>query len=73
MVTEQHLIPTKGDHLRARTEKGDQSRMDMAATGVFSPMERTFFDVRITHPNVLNKLLNTKLKRKLNMKIELFR
>ena len=63
VVTEQHLIPTKGDHLRARTEKGDQSRMDIAATGVFSPMERTFFDVRVTHPNApsnrsipLNKL-----------------
>ena len=25
--------------------------MDVAATGVFSPMERTFFDVRVTHPN----------------------
>ena len=63
VVTEQHLIPTKGDHLRARTEKGDQSRTDIAATGVFSPMERTFFDVRVTHPNApsnrsipLNKL-----------------
>ena len=51
VVIEQHLIPTKGDHLKARTEKGDQSRMDVAATGVFSPMERTFFDVRVTHPN----------------------
>ena len=51
VVIEQHLIPTKGDHLKARTEKGVQSRMDVAATGVFSPMERTFFDVRVTHPN----------------------
>ena len=51
VVLEQHLIPTKGDHLKARTGKGDQSRMDVAATGVFSPMERTFFDVRVTHPN----------------------
>ena len=25
--------------------------MDIAATGVISPMERTFFDARITHPN----------------------
>ena len=37
--------------------------MDIAATRVFSPMERTFFDVRVTHPNAtsnrsipLNKL-----------------
>ena len=37
VVVEQHLIPTKGDHLRARTEKGDRSRMNIAATGVFSP------------------------------------
>ena len=25
--------------------------MDVAATGVFSPMERTYFDVLVTHPN----------------------
>ena len=49
VVIEQHLISTKGDHLKARTNKGDQSEMDVAATGVFSPMER--FDVRVTHPN----------------------
>ena len=40
IVIEQHLIPTKGEHIKARTEKGDQSRMDVAATGVFSPMDR---------------------------------
>ena len=51
VVVEQHLIPAKRDHLRARTEKGDHSRMDVAATRVFSPMERTLFDVWVTHPN----------------------
>ena len=49
--TEQFLIPTQGDHLRRGTEKGDQARMDVAATGVYGRLERTFFDVRVTYPN----------------------
>ena len=42
VVIEQHLISTKGDHLKARTNEGDQSEINVTATGVFSPMERTF-------------------------------
>ena len=44
------LIPTRGDHLRARTNRTDQSRLDVAATGIWNAFERTFFDIRVTHP-----------------------
>ena len=44
------LIPTRGDHLRAQTNRADQSRLDVAATGVWNSFERTFYDIRVTHP-----------------------
>lgn len=59
--TEQCLIPTQGDHLRRRTERGDQARMDVAATGVYGRLERTYFDVRVTYPNASsNKHMTSK-------------
>jgi hypothetical protein len=45
------LIPTRGDHLKAQTTKGYQARLDVAATGIWNKFERTFFDIRVTHPN----------------------
>ena len=44
------LIPTRGDHLRAQTNRADQSRLDIAATGIWNAFERTYFDIRVTHP-----------------------
>ena len=29
----------------------DKARLDVSAVGIWSPMERTFLDVRVTHPN----------------------
>ena len=37
------------DHATATT--ADQARLDFSAVGLWSPMERTFGDVRITHLN----------------------
>ena len=37
------------DHATASTEDG--ARLDVSAVGIYSPMERTFLDVRVTHPN----------------------
>ena len=28
-----------------------QARLDISASGIWGPCERTFFDVRVTHPN----------------------
>ena len=30
----------------------DQARLDIVATGLWAPFERTYFDVRITHPTI---------------------
>ena len=49
--TEPRLIPTKAEEMDASSNSKDQARLDIAATGLWSPFERTFLDVRITHPN----------------------
>ena len=51
VVVEPSLIPTRGDHLRGQTTSGNQARVDIAATGIWGKFERTFFDIRVTHPN----------------------
>ena len=33
------------------TNKSDNARLDVSAIGIWSPMERTFLDVRVVHPN----------------------
>ena len=51
VITEPGLQPTRGDLLKATANNKDQARLDIAATGLWSRFERTFFDVRVTHPN----------------------
>ena len=48
--TEPQLLPTDPDTLSRTANSSDQARLDIVATGLWSPFERTFFDVRITHP-----------------------
>ena len=47
---EPELLPI-GDIPVNCTNKSDKARLDFSAVGVWSPMERTFGDVRVTHPN----------------------
>ena len=46
---EPELLPI-GAETRSRN-KADGARLDVSAVGVWSPMERTFLDVRVMHPN----------------------
>ena len=47
---EPNLIPTEGDRdIQGNIAAG--ARLDISARGMWSPCEKTFFDVRITHPN----------------------
>ena len=46
---EPQLIPT--DRERVQGNVADNARLDIAARGVWSAYERTFFDIRVTHPN----------------------
>ena len=77
---EPDLLPignTTFDHASASTEDG--ARLDVSAVGIYSPMERTFLDVRVTHPNCpsykdlsLSQLYNQQekeKKRKYNQRI----
>ena len=44
------LQPTKGDHLKANTSCQDGARLDIVATGLWNSIERTYYDVQVTHP-----------------------
>ena len=33
-----------------KTNTQDEARLDVAAVGLYAPFERTFFDIRVTHP-----------------------
>ena len=48
--TEPALLPTAAD-LSAGTITGDAARLDVSARGISSPLEKTFLDIRVTHPN----------------------
>ena len=45
------LLPVGNVQLKNGTNTADHARLDIAARGIWSPCERTLFDVRITHPH----------------------
>ena len=47
---EPELLPV-GNSSVGNSTKGEKSRLDVSAVGVWSPMERTFMDVKVVHPN----------------------
>ena len=46
---EPELLPIGAETQSRNT--ADKARLDVSAVGVWSPMERTFLDVRVMHPN----------------------
>ena len=47
---EPDLIPF-GNISTSSTNVAEKARLDVSVVGVWSPMERTFLDVRVVHPN----------------------
>ena len=47
---EPHLIPLANPN-RVNGNRKENARPDVSGYGVWSPMERTFLDIRIMHPN----------------------
>ena len=47
---EPELLPIGSSSTRS-TNLAEKARLDVSAIGVWSPMERTFLDVRVMHPN----------------------
>ena len=45
----------EGDCLNPKTITGDQARLDVSARGVWTPFDKTFPDIRVSHPQLLIK------------------
>ena len=51
VYTEPSLLPTSSQFHPKGTITADGARLDIVATGLYGKNEKTFMDVRITHPN----------------------
>ena len=49
----------EGDCLNPKTITGDQARLDVSARGVWTPFDKTFLDIRVSHPNCLSNKTKT--------------
>ena len=47
---EPELMPL-GNSSTTSSNVAEKARLDVSAVGIWSPMERTFLDVRVVHPN----------------------
>ncbi len=56
VYTEPSLLPTSKELHPKGTITSDGARLDIVATGLYGLNERTFMDVRITHPNAPSNL-----------------
>ena len=45
------LLPVRPTSFSRKTNTQEEARLDVAAVGLYGPFERTFFDIRVTHPN----------------------
>ena len=61
--TEPQLIPIESDYRRERQTDSteEKARLDVSCVGIWSPLQRTFLDVRIVHPCAAS-YINTPLK-----------
>ena len=56
VYTEPQLLPTSPDLHPKGTITADGARLDIVATGLYGRNERTFMDVRITHPTAASNM-----------------
>jgi hypothetical protein len=54
--TEPELLPVDPRKFKPRTNTKVGARLDVSARGVWSTFERSFYDVRVTHPNCLSNV-----------------
>ena len=45
------MAPVNASLYKSSTITQSDARLDISAIGVYSPFERSFFDIRVTHPN----------------------
>ena len=51
VVTEPHLLPLDNETIEGTSSASGANRPDISSRGLWSTFERTFFDVRVLHPN----------------------
>ena len=44
------LLPINENDFESKVNTADNARLDISATGLWNSCEKTFFDIRITHP-----------------------
>jgi len=60
VVTEPTLQKVNpGDCLNPKTITADQARLDVSARGLWTPLDKTFLDIRVSHPNCLSNRTKT--------------
>ena len=59
VCTEPELLPVVAENFHTRTNTQPGARLDIAARGVWSTFERSFFDIRVTHPNCPSNVYKT--------------
>ena len=57
--TEPILLPVNKENLMPRTNSQPGARLDISARGVWAAFERSFYDVRVTHPNCPSNVYKT--------------
>jgi len=48
--TEPTLLPINENYYERKVNTADNARLDTSARGLWNSCEKTFFDIRITHP-----------------------
>ena len=51
VIVKSRLLSVNPESFKQSTNTQPEARLDIAATGVHSTFERTFFDIRVTHPS----------------------
>ena len=59
VVIEPPLIPIESETFHQKGNNADKARLDIAARGIWSTFEKTYFDVRIFNPNSVSYRLQT--------------
>ena len=54
--TEPGLLPVNTNNFNSKTNVKDGARLDISAYGLQSKFERTFYDVRVSHPHASSNL-----------------
>ena len=59
VVVEPQLLPVDPERYKSSTNTQPEARLDVAATGLYSTFERSYFDVRVTHPGCQSNIFKT--------------